>query len=321
VNVVSAQSGADQPQNGILRDTALDATYRADGVTDRLLSVNSTKANNALNEAIAGANISVDMRYVAVNDVVYGGAGGTFAVFAAGNGSAREIALHEVAHSFAGLADEYGGPGTYAGGEPAAPNVTLNPTGAKWSAWLGYNDPAGGVVGAYEGASQFDAGSYRPTPNSKMRSLGVPFNAVSREEIILDIYRLVDPLDSFSPPRARYVDPTLLFVDPIDDAVIHTEWFIDNLPQPALDDANSINPLALGLGIGAHSIKVRAFDPTGFDLASGWVRRSADLLEQTVVWGIQITVPEPTSLWLASVPCGLLLVGLRRRPGRRDRIT
>ena len=38
IDVVSNQSGADVPQQGISRDTALDATYRFDGVTDRLLT-------------------------------------------------------------------------------------------------------------------------------------------------------------------------------------------------------------------------------------------------------------------------------------------
>src|SRR4051812_45521856 len=34
VDVVSNQSGADEPQNGVVRDTALDAKYRYDGSTD-----------------------------------------------------------------------------------------------------------------------------------------------------------------------------------------------------------------------------------------------------------------------------------------------
>lgn len=314
VNVVSAESGADQPHNGIFRNTALDASYLFDGVTERLLSVDTGKANDALNAAVAGSGVTVDMRFVAVNDSVYGGAGGTYAVFAARDSSAREIAMHEMAHSFSGLADEYGGPGTYAGGEPMQPNITINPTGAKWSQWLGYDDPTGGVVGAYEGARQFDAGIYRPTPNSKMRNLGVPFNAVSREEIILDIYRNVDPLDSFSPTRVQYIDPTLLAVERIDDSVINTQWFVDNIPQPALDNASSINPLSLGLGLGRHTIKLRAYDPTGFDLTNGWVRINTTLLEQTVTWGIDITVPEPASLLLASAAFGFsVLVGSRQK--------
>jgi hypothetical protein len=289
-------------------------------VTDRLLTVNTGKADAALNNAIAGSGIGVDMRFGAVNDFVYGGAGGPYAVYAAGNGSAREIALHELAHSFSGLADEYGGPGTYGGGEPNRPNATLDPSGGKWAEWIGYNDPTGSVIGVYEGALQFDRGVYRPTQNSKMRNLGVPFNAVSREELILDIYRNVTPLDSFSPSRMRYVDPTLLFTERVDESVIHTQWFVNNSHLPQLDNLSSINPMSLALGGGRHSIRVRAYDPTGFDLEDTWVRRNTHLLEQSVAWSIEITVPEPACLLVAWSACFYLAVavGRRRRP-RSDR--
>src|SRR3954471_1720609 len=53
VDVVSNQSGADDPSAGISRDTALDASYRFDGVTQRLLYVNSTKATTAMNNALS----------------------------------------------------------------------------------------------------------------------------------------------------------------------------------------------------------------------------------------------------------------------------
>jgi hypothetical protein len=100
------------------------------------------------------------MRYVLVNDAQYGGGGGYFAVHAAGNSSAREIGLHEVGHSFAGLADEYGGfQEMYLGTEPFEINVTTNPAGEKWAEWLGYIDPAlGPVGGTVNGQTFVDAG-------------------------------------------------------------------------------------------------------------------------------------------------------------------
>ena len=79
---------------------------------------------------------------------------GNYTVFAGGNPSATEIALHEVAHSFANLADEYtaageGGQGgsLYAGPEPAQANITASPGGQKWAQWLGYDQPGIGVIG------------------------------------------------------------------------------------------------------------------------------------------------------------------------------
>ena len=153
INVVSNQSGADVPPLGVFRDTALDAKYYGDGTTERLLTVSTSKANAARNTGLAGAGFTAEMQSVTVNDTRYGGSGGSYAVCAGGNSSAREVALHEVAHSFSGLADEYGGSTTtYAGSEPTEINVTKNASGAKWSQWLGYNQPGVGVIGAYQGA-------------------------------------------------------------------------------------------------------------------------------------------------------------------------
>ncbi|MDQ3621541.1 MAG: M64 family metallopeptidase [Verrucomicrobiota bacterium] len=102
IDVTSEQSGADDPRVNFYVDTALDATYRYDGVTQRLLYLNSAKASDALSIGLGGA-LTADMRLVSVNATQYGGGGGTYAVYAGGNSAATEIALHELGHSFAGL--------------------------------------------------------------------------------------------------------------------------------------------------------------------------------------------------------------------------
>jgi hypothetical protein len=314
VNVVSNQSGADEPQTGVVRDTALDATYRYDGTTDRLLYVNDSKANAILNAAIAGSGKTVRMKFITVNDTIYGGGGGSYAVYAGGNSSAREIALHENGHSFSGLADEYGGfTTTYTGGDPSEINVTTNSTGAKWSQWKGYNDPTGSVVGAYNGGRYYDSGIYRPTADSKMRTLGVPFNAVSREKIIQDIYRIVRPLDSYTSNATTLFDPVSLDVTRVDNSVINTQWIIDGTLDNAANGLSSLDFSSLDLTPGHHAISVRAFDPTGFDSVNGWVRTNTNLLQQTVLWDVSVT-PEPSGLLLALFPPLFLSI---RRPRRR----
>ena len=293
VNVVSNQSGADEPQNGVVKDTALDATYRYDGVTDRLLYINDAKANAALNAAIAGSGKTAQMKFVTVNDTIYGGGGGTYAAYAGGNSSALEIALHENGHSFSHLADEYGGFTTpYVGAEPTEVDVTKDPTGAKWSAWLGYNDPTGSVVGAYNGGRYYDSGIYRPTANSKMRALGVPFNAVSREKIIQDIYTIVRPLDSYTSNSVALVDPPSLDAVRVDNAVVDTQWSVDGVLDAAATGSSSLSVSGLALSLGHHAITLRAFDPTGFDPVNGWVRRQTNLLQENVAWDVVVT-PEP----------------------------
>ena len=313
VNVVSNQSGADEPQNGVVKDTAMDATYRYDGVTDRLLYVNDTKANALLNAAIAGSGKTVRMKFISINDSIYGGGGGSYATYAGGNSSAREIALHENGHSFSGLADEYGGFTTpYSGSEPGEINVTTDPTGAKWSRWKGYNDPTGSIVGAYNGGKYYNSGIYRPTQDSKMRTLGVPFNAIAREKIVQDIYRIVRPLDAYTSNAGTLFDPVSLAVTRVDNSVISTQWTIDGVLDTAANGLSSLTLDSLDLTPGHHAISVRAYDPTGFDPVSGWVRSNTSLLEQRVAWDVSVT-PEPSALLLVTFFAFPLLLTRHRR--------
>ncbi|HEY5705569.1 MAG TPA: M64 family metallopeptidase [Terrimicrobiaceae bacterium] len=307
VDVISQQSGADDPSVSAFVNTALDATYRFDGVTQRLLYVNDGKASAALSAGLDGA-LTADMKLVTVNATQYGGAGGTYAVYAGGNGSAAEVALHELGHSFAGLADEYGGFTTiYAGPEPSQPNVTKDPTGAKWARWNGYNQPRIGTIGAYDGGRYYDHGIYRPSLNSKMRVLGEPFDAVSREEFILDIYRIVDPVDSWLSNAEPLSDPVKLWVDTIDPAIIQHQWLVNGtLVAGAIGE--EFDPIDFGFGPGTYTITSRNFDPTD------WVRSYPELLQHDITWTVTYTVPEPSSIVLAVVAsCWLVVSRLRTR--------
>lgn len=284
VDVVSNQSGADVPPEGVSVDTALNASYFYDGVTDRLLYVDTGLATSVLNQAVSGTTIHPDMKFVSVNSARYGGGGGAFAVFAGANASARELALHEMGHSFAGLADEYGDlPGAYPGGEPGQPNVTIDPTGAaKWARWLGYDQPGLGVVGAYPGGSRYSTGIYHPSPTSKMQALGQPFDAIAREAFVLDFYKIVHPLDSYTSNGAPLVDPATVAAKTIDPAVISTTWSVDGVPVTTVT-TESFNPLSYAIPSGDHVLSLRAYDPTD------WVRvADRSSLEQNVAWSLHL---------------------------------
>jgi hypothetical protein len=282
VDVVSAQSGADDPTAGVFRDTALDATYLFDGVTQRLLYVSNAKAGAAIAGALAGSGITADMAFITVNDTQYGGGGGLFAVYAGGNFSAREVAVHEVGHSFAGLADEYGGdPTLYVGGEPFQPNVTTDPTGAKWAAWLGYDQPGIGIIGAYEGGLYHDLGIWRPSLESKMRVLGEPFDAIAREQFIQKIYAEVRPLDSWTDNTTVLVDSDTLAVTPVDPQIIKVRWSVDGqMVQDGTTDSFDLSDA--GFGAGTYSVTALAYDDTD------WVRGSRDALQESITWTVQV---------------------------------
>jgi hypothetical protein len=318
--VVSNQSGADIPP-GTYRDTALGASYYWDGVTERLLYVNESKANTALNNALSGAGFSAEMKLVTVNQTKYGGGGENWAVFAGGNSSASEVALHELGHSFGLLADEYdyGGSTTYTGPEPSEVNVTKNsnPLTCKWSNWIGYVDPANpvmGAIGLYEGAKYSKYGLYRPSSNSKMRALSQPFNAVCREQLILRIYQYVNPLDNWLSNATPLTDPPNVWVDVVDPDVISLKWYVNGDPVSGAT-GESFDLEAFGFGKGSYQVKAHAYDNTIVD----WVRRSQQDLAQDVTWSVTIT-PEPATLAILAAGAVCLLRARRATSGCHGRV-
>ncbi len=330
VNVVSRESGADDPGSQTTRDTALNATYNYDGTTDRLLYFDTGAANTAVHDALSGTGVNPDISLGVVNHGKYGGGGGSWAVWAGGNSSAREVALHELGHSFTGLADEYDYPNDIFPGnyEPGQPNITKDPTGSKWSQWLGYDDPyhngSNGTtnistVGAYEGAGYYRNGLYRPTSDSKMRSLNQPFNAVSREEVILDIYRYVDPLDAFLDNTLPLINPDSLWVDTVDPGVIEVDWLVNGVLR-LNDGPENLSLSLLDLAPGDYTITAatydRILDLAGTGLDFDWVRRDGDQLRENISWRVTI-IPEPTTAGVLVVMGGVLLShrGLRRSMG------
>ena len=321
VNIASNESGADDPNSGIYVDTALDASFNVGG-TDRCLYFDTAKANAAVNDAFSGTGIDVDMRLGTVNTAKYGGCGGQWGVYAGANGAAKEIAVHEVGHSFARLADEYFyTDDNWNGGEFSEWNVTNDPNSGKWDRWLGYVDPDSdiGAIGYYEGGRYHATGVWRPSDNSKMRALNRPFDAISREKFIFEIYDETDPLDDWIEENVTYTEDDILWVDTVDDEVISVKWFADDLLIQ--EGGTSLNLNALGLGSGEFEIRALAYDTLLDHSFSGdsldWWRLERDMLEQTVTWNVNLSaVPEPgASVFLV---LGSLFAGQRRRRSFRS---
>lgn len=284
ITLVSNQSGADSNPSTEDHDTALDGSYYFDGVTDRLLYIDNTAGINAMNAALSGTGIIPEIRFVTVNSDVYGGGGGYFSVFAGGDYWATDVALHELGHSFAGLADQYGGGQTYVG-DPSLiagkPDVATDATGLKWAQWLGYADPenpAAGVIGTYEGGYYVNSGVWRPSLDSKMRSIGQPFDAVGREQFILEFYQLLDPLDGHSPNSGILRNVDTFLADVIDPNVILVDWTVNGVIFVAAGENFSL--AAHSLSGGDFTITAFAYDPTV------WVRLDRSSLQETVVWSV-----------------------------------
>ncbi|MEM7501056.1 MAG: M64 family metallopeptidase [Pseudomonadota bacterium] len=131
----SPQSGVSRPSTGVYRDTPFSTRYDAFRSERYVL----TYANRELRSLASSAHY--DFVEILVNSDVYGGGGiyGLYSTAAAKSEWAGYLFVHEFAHHFAGLADEY-----YTSSvayeapdairEPYEPNVTafLDPANLKW---------------------------------------------------------------------------------------------------------------------------------------------------------------------------------------------
>lgn len=193
VNVESTESGAGDLCAGVRRATFFDSNFCAHNIGHLLVADSVTAVETAV-DAVPTMNAAL----VIVNSTTYGGSGGAVPVCSLAP-QAVGIALHEMGHSQFGLADEYAhsirpGQDTFAGPEPAEPNVTARLEPLKWAALTTSGVPvptsvngncaevdaepspyAPETVGAFEGAFYHHCGVYRPQYDCKMRNVTSEF--------------------------------------------------------------------------------------------------------------------------------------------------
>lgn len=247
IKVPSAESGADHPgtanedSSGPLFpvasvDTYFGSTFDSYSIHRLLVPTNSGSIYSVLANNYPG----YDQIIVLVNSPHYGGSGGVFATTSL-HSSAPEIAIHEIGHSFAGLADEYWAGDFYAAEKP---NMTAqsNPALAKWSDWVGENG-----VGLYaHNGSPTATNWYRPHQNCEMRILDRQFCSVCKERIIDVIYGLTDPIDSYLPATSdvTYTGSPLNFsLDLVLPApnTLKVEWVLNGSPIASYTDNIMLN--------------------------------------------------------------------------------
>ncbi|MBM4277117.1 MAG: S-layer homology domain-containing protein [Candidatus Cloacimonetes bacterium] len=315
VDVTSNESGADHPERNppVYRDTALDATYYCYSI-QRLICVNTSKVNTVVSNSVPAD--SRDVILVIVNDTEYGGSGGAVAVTSI-HQDAVEIILHELGHSLGLLGDEYdySPPPCNNAFEPSGPNVTreTNRNLIKWNVgggpptgWIELTTPipttstTAGVPGLYEGARYCPSGLYRPTYNSKMRSLNFPFEQINSEQLVKRFYNWVAPIDTIEPIASNVTLPKG-----------QNQTFRVNVPQPNTHNQNiswKVDGQTVGSGnnftlnssnltIGIHTVEVLVTDPTSM------VRNDPmEVLKESWKWDVTITISDifsdvPTGHW------------------------
>ncbi len=276
--------------------------------SSRLANCNTSAVTTAINANVP-ASFMIDWRAVVLNGSSWWNSGGTLMMWSGGNAEAGGAALHEGGHGHHSLSDEYGNceQGRVSGEATYGVNVSLmnGNSGMKWPGWVGYSQtPGTGMQGfvACDGG-----GTWRPSSNSMMNSLfcngtggvcnpNTSFNSVSREKIVMDIWRaVVQPYDSVEPPAGAVTNPTMLKVNVIDPTVINVDWSVDG----TMAAANGGPTYAVtGLTPGAHTITARAYDNAGMDLVRQvpgtvfnrqfWGSGAMGHSDKTVTWTVTI---------------------------------
>ena len=203
VYAYSNQDGTDQCDCSIVRDTAMSTRFA--GAPDTCLDPENrclyyggacdtdSSSHIATTELRAPAR---DLTIVMVNTTRYGGCGGERAVYAAANVDGTEVALHEMGHTLAGLADEYDGDPTCGAGTGI--NVSMDPVNGNWAEWIGDLGPP------HEGAQYYNQCIYRPATDCQMRTLHREFCPVCRQQFALSFFtnpkvNPTAPLESATP--------------------------------------------------------------------------------------------------------------------------
>jgi hypothetical protein len=292
VDVTSNESGVDHPERGVLRDTALGAAYNCGGI-QRTICVNNALVTAVVNRSVP-ANAR-DLIIVLVNDPEYGGSGGAITVGST-HQQVVELVLHEAGHTLGLLADEYTTqpPPCSNGSEPPEPNATRATTreSIKWNVWISASTPvptttsASAVPGLYQGARYCDTGLFRPTFDSKMRSLGRPFEQINEEQLILRFYNFVSPIESVAPSDAEIAlsagDSAQFAVEtPRAGHALVVRWKLDGAE---IATGSSLTLSASQVPGGRHQLQVEVSDPTAS------VRRDPNgLLVDRHEWGLVVS--------------------------------
>lgn len=231
---------------------------------------------SALSGVLADNFPNYDLVFLLANSKHYGGSGGGVATATLSLAS-NEIAVHEIGHTFAYLADEYWAGLQYAYEKP---NMTQNnnPLTIKWKNWL----PFGSGIGIYKFPG-YDW--YKPTEGvCEMENLNREFCAVCRETIVERIHSLVNPIMNYYPlePELELKDSLSFSIDLLKPQpnTLKMEWSLNGNILTTHSDSVSVS--AGSLKKGQNQLIAKLNDTTS------WVRSDSHPVEHIfyVEWTI-----------------------------------
>ncbi|MFC2097935.1 M64 family metallopeptidase [Bacteroidota bacterium] len=274
IKVPSNVSGASLDPDNLI-DNYFGSTFNSYGIERLLVPMRSSRI-----QAVMSSNFPLyDQIFVIVNSDKYGGSGGWVAT-ASTNSASIEVAIHELGHSFGGLADEY-----WAGLQYANEKVNMtqqtNPELVKWKDWMGDYG-----IGIYSHDSPGQSWK-RPHQNCKMRYLGRLFCAVCREELTSDILSLVNQVESYEPENTfvELADDQLFKLNILkpEPNTVKSSWYFEGILIK--ENIDSLLLLTDTLDQGSYSLRATAIDTTNY------IRKSSHFSDELflVSWDINKT--------------------------------
>ena len=258
IEVPSEESGVSESSEQ-LKNTAFEMHYKCGGI-DRLLCINLSKLSQALQKAP-----KADIVFALANSEKYGGAGylsPAVATLAARNKSSSELAFHEIGHSFGKLIDEYETTDASANCN-SYQNVSsidrheMLAKKLKWFRWLDLSH-----ISTFKGGC-YSQNFYRPTENSKMRSLKRPFEEINVEQFVKRIHEKVKLTENINTKNlaSGHMLIDLNLMQPVGHNLT-LNWFINGQEVSQLRNASEINTAKLNLTNTSVALKLVVQDQT-----------------------------------------------------------
>jgi hypothetical protein len=200
------------------------------------------------------------------------------------------IVAHEIGHILGMAGDEYSGEIQEYMFDYAF-NMARSDAEARqrWGHWIGYKDPISG----YEINQPYMRGGtnyFVPTKSNGLmhNSSTGDFHAVNREQMVLELYKRVSPIDSHTENNKTIKPNIILELNVVDKDVISTAWIINN---KIISTAESLDLSELDIDENTTVYGCAWDNALNLDYLSndrgGWVRKDErGLLSQIVSWKI-----------------------------------
>jgi hypothetical protein len=206
VDVRSRESGIDDPQQALSRDTAFDVSFGSGSASDPRRLAYPRTIEGSQQAILLAKQVPNGIPVILINSDDWCGAGGSTVVFSrgvvGGKSYGAAILAHELSHLVLALADEYE-TGACSQLPGAAPNLSTSPLrdALPWKDLVALDTPLPTAiatpppttldpvappaprVGAYEGGGYCEKGVWRPEPGCLMREVTTPMCAVCRREL------------------------------------------------------------------------------------------------------------------------------------------